>query len=165
MENLKLRFFRFFIYLFIISEVVNKEDGIETEKAQLKTALVLMYTWSGHQCYNPFRYEKLNNGSRMKNRHWLQTKRNSQWWEESSDSWKYERLHAVDQWLEIKGFVSILMTRGCSTRYLPWCENLKILNRIPANPTTYREDTGRNMDIGTRLSGQYEDTKLWTILY
>ena len=103
-------------------------------------------------------------------------------WEETEDGWKYkidEKTYAVDQWLEIKGFLYHFDDKGIMATgqwkgdgQIFTCHDVKgYLKNIEPDPNYVPEDTGEDMDSFIRTNAFWcyldsEDTGLFkTILY
>ena len=89
-------------------------------------------------------------------------------WEETEDGWKYkidEKTYAVDQWLEIKGFLYHFDDKGIMATgqwkgdgQIFTCHDVKgYLKNIEPDPNYVPEDTGEDMDSFIRTNA------IWTV--
>ena len=110
------------------------------------------------------------------------TENNQLGWEETDEGWKYkidEKTYAMDQWLEIKGFLYHFNENGIMATgqwkdegQIFTCHDVKgYLKNIEPDPNYVPEDTGENLDSFVRTNAFWcyldsEDTGLFkTILY
>ena len=110
------------------------------------------------------------------------TENNQLGWEETDEGWKYkidEKTYAVDQWLEVKGFLYHFDEKGIMATgqwkgdgQIFTCHDVKgYLKNIEPDPNYVPEDTGEDLDSFVRTNAFWcyldsEDTGLFkTILY